>query len=38
VPLRLSKLYGIGRVLVRHKDIVGEFREYQLAQTAQHDA
>jgi len=29
VPLRLSKQYGIGDVLVRHNDIVGEFREYQ---------
>lgn len=29
VPLRLSKQYGIGEVLVRHKDIVGEFRKYQ---------
>lgn len=28
VPLRLSKQYGIGEVLVRHKDIVKEFREY----------
>jgi hypothetical protein len=31
VPLRLSKQYGIGEVLVRHKDIVKEFREYQAA-------
>jgi hypothetical protein len=31
VPLRLSKQYGIGEALVRHKDIVKEFREYQLA-------
>lgn len=29
VPLRLSKQYGIGKVLVRHKDIVREFQEYQ---------
>jgi hypothetical protein len=29
VPLRLSKQYGIGEVLVRHKDITKEFREYQ---------
>lgn len=29
VPLRLSKQYGIGKVLVRHKDIVREFEEYQ---------
>ena len=34
VPLRLSKQYGIGKVLVRHKDIVGEFREYQLSYEA----
>lgn len=31
VPLRLSKQYGIGEVLVRHKDVVAEFREYQLS-------
>ena len=31
VPLRLSKEYGIGGALVRHRDIVGEFREYQTA-------
>jgi hypothetical protein len=29
VPLRLSKQYGIGKALVRHEDIVQEFREYQ---------
>jgi hypothetical protein len=29
VPLRLSKQYGIGNVLTRHKNIVEEFREYQ---------
>jgi hypothetical protein len=29
VPLRLSKQYGIGKVLTRHKDIVREFQEYQ---------
>jgi len=34
VPLRLSKQYGIGEVLVRHRDIVKEFREYQLAYRA----
>jgi len=34
VPLRMSKQYGIGEVLVRHKDIVKEFREYQLAYRA----
>ena len=28
VPLRLSKQYSIGRVLVRHKGIVNEFRRY----------
>jgi hypothetical protein len=32
VPLRLSKQYGIGNVLTRHKDIVREFREYQAQQ------
>jgi hypothetical protein len=37
VPLRLSKQYGIGEALVRHKDIVGEFREYQLALQAGDD-
>ena len=31
VPLRLSQQYGIGQVLVRHKDIVSEFRDYQAA-------
>lgn len=31
VPLRLSKQYKIGEALVRHKDIVNEFREYQSA-------
>jgi len=31
VPLRLSKQYGIGNALVRHKDIVQEFKEYQLS-------
>ena len=30
VPLRLSKKYGIGEALVRHKDIVKEFQEYML--------
>jgi hypothetical protein len=29
VPLRLSKQYGIGEALVRHKDIVKEYREFQ---------
>lgn len=31
VPLRLSKQYGIGEALMRHKDIVREFREYVAA-------
>ena len=31
VPLRLSKQYGVGEALVRHKDIVKEFREYVTA-------
>ncbi len=30
VPLRLNKKYGIGNALARSKDIVREFREYQL--------
>lgn len=34
VPLRLSKKYGIGEALVRHRDIVREFREYQTAYKA----
>ena len=38
VPLRLSKQYGIGDVLVRHKDIVQEFREYQMAYKAENNA
>jgi hypothetical protein len=29
VPLRLSKQYGIGEVLVRHKDVVKEYRDFQ---------
>jgi hypothetical protein len=36
VPLRLSKRYGIGEVLVRHKDILKEFREFQLAHADDH--
>jgi hypothetical protein len=36
VPLRLSKRYGIGEAIVRHKDIVKEFREYVTAQNAAH--
>ena len=31
VPLRLSKQYGIGEALVRHKDIVKEFRDFTAA-------
>ena len=31
VPLRMSKQYGIGGALVRHQDIVREFKEHQLA-------
>ena len=31
VPLRLSKQYGIGEALVRHQDIVKEYREFQSA-------
>jgi hypothetical protein len=31
VPLRLSKQYGIGEVVVRHKDIVKEYQEFQSA-------
>ena len=34
VPLRLSKQYGIGDAMVRHRDIVQEFREHQLAHQA----
>lgn len=34
VPLRLKNLYGIGEVVVRHKDIVQEFRDYQAHQLA----
>jgi len=37
VPLRLSKQYGIGEVLVRHRDIVKEFRDYQTAYQARRD-
>jgi hypothetical protein len=33
VPLRLSKQYGIGEAVVRHKDIVKEYREFQTAYT-----
>ncbi len=29
VPLRLNKQYGIGQALVRHKNIVEMYREYQ---------
>ena len=31
VPLRFSKRYNIGEALVRHKDIVKEFRDYMAA-------
>jgi hypothetical protein len=31
VPLRLSKQYGISNALVRHKDIIQEFRDYQIS-------
>jgi hypothetical protein len=34
VPLRLKNQYGIGDVVVRHKGIVEEFREYQARQLA----
>jgi hypothetical protein len=34
VPLRLSRRYGIGEALVRHKDIVAEFRGYLAAHGA----
>lgn len=37
VPLRLSKHYGIGEVLVRHKNIVEDFQAYQLAHKSEHD-
>jgi hypothetical protein len=37
VPLRLSKQYGIGDVLARHRNIVDEFREYQLAHKGESD-
>ena len=38
VPLRLSKQYGIGKVLVRHKDIVREFQDYQLTYKTENTA
>ncbi len=31
VPLRLSRRYGIGKALARHKDIVQEFKDYQIS-------
>jgi hypothetical protein len=37
VPLRLSRQYGIGEVLTRHKNIVEEFKEYQMAHKSEHD-
>ncbi len=33
VPLRLSREYGIGKALTRNKDIVREFKQYQLLHT-----
>ncbi|MDD5338492.1 MAG: ferredoxin-like protein [Dehalococcoidales bacterium] len=36
VPLRLSKRYGIGEVVVRHKNIVKEFKEYVAAEQTAH--
>jgi hypothetical protein len=33
VPLRLNKQYGIGEAVIRHKDIVKEYREFQTAHT-----
>jgi len=35
VPLRLSKKYGIGGALVRHADIVKEYRDFQSAHAAE---
>jgi hypothetical protein len=35
VPLRLSKQYGIGKALSRHKDIVSEFKKHQLLHRAE---
>jgi hypothetical protein len=34
VPLRLRNQYGIGNALVRHQDIVQEFKDYQLSHRA----
>lgn len=34
VPLRLSKQYGIGDAMVRHEDILKEFKELQTACSA----
>ena len=34
VPLRLNRQYGIGNALNKHKDIVQEFKDYQLAYRA----
>jgi hypothetical protein len=31
VPLRLNKKYGIGEALVRHQDIIKEYKEFQSA-------
>lgn len=38
VPLRLNKQYGIGGALVRHKDIVEEFRHYQQSYRAEENS
>jgi len=37
VPLRLSRQYGIGEAMARHKDIVKEYREFQSAYKDGHD-
>jgi len=36
VPLRFSRRYNIGEALVRHKDIVQEFRDYMAAHQDDH--
>jgi hypothetical protein len=36
VPLRLSKQYGIGNVLARHKGIVEEFKKFQKSYSELH--
>ena len=35
VPLRLSKQYGIGNAISRHKDILQEFKDFQLTYRAE---